>query len=70
MTWEQFRRTTAPEHAEASWEHLYRSQYLTIEKARTLLGYAPRYEPEAAVLESVRWLIDHEELKVAGPLSV
>ena len=70
VTWEQFRRTTAPEHAEASWEHLHRSQYLAIEKARTLLGYAPRYEPEAAVLESVRWLIDHEELKVAGPLTV
>ncbi|MFF7640130.1 NAD-dependent epimerase/dehydratase family protein [Streptomyces canus] len=53
----------APEHAEASWEHLHRSQCLTIKTARTLLGYAPRYEPEAAVLESVRRLIDHGELK-------
>jgi nucleoside-diphosphate-sugar epimerase len=70
VTWEEFRGTTAPEHAEASWEHLHRSQYFTIEKARTLLGYAPRYEPEAAVRESVRWLIDHGELKVAGPLDV
>ncbi|WP_328744841.1 NAD(P)-dependent oxidoreductase [Streptomyces sp. NBC_00285] len=69
VTWEQFRGTTAPEHAEASWEHLSRSQCLSIEKARALIGYAPRYEPETAVLESVRWLIDHEELKVAGALS-
>ncbi|MFF0013749.1 NAD-dependent epimerase/dehydratase family protein [Streptomyces sp. NPDC005374] len=68
VTWERFRRTTAPEHAEASWEHLYRSHCFTIEKASTLLGYTPRYEPEAAVLESVRWLIEHDELKVAGPL--
>ncbi|MFE7276019.1 NAD-dependent epimerase/dehydratase family protein [Streptomyces sp. NPDC057623] len=68
VTWEDFRRTTSPEHAGSSWEHLHRSHCLTIEKARTRLAYAPRYEPEAAVLESVRWLIDHDELKVAGPL--
>lgn len=36
----------------------------------TLLGYAPRYEPEAAVLESVRWLVDHDELRVACPANV
>ncbi|GIH94187.1 NAD-dependent epimerase/dehydratase family protein [Planobispora siamensis] len=68
VTWEQFRRTTTPEHAETSWEHLHRSHCLTIGKAETLLGYAPRYEPEAAVLESVRWLIEHDELEVARPL--
>ncbi|MFM9607520.1 NAD-dependent epimerase/dehydratase family protein [Streptomyces niveiscabiei] len=68
VTWEEFRTTTTPEHARNSWEHLHRSHCLTIEKARTLIGYAPRYEPEAAVLESVRWLIDHDRLKVAAPL--
>lgn len=67
VTWDRFRGITPPEHAENSWEHLHRSHCLTIEKARTLLGYTPRYEPEAAVLESVRWLIDHDELKVAAP---
>lgn len=70
VTWEEFRQTTTPEHAEMSWEHLYRSHCFSIEKARTLLGYAPRYEPQAAVLESVRWLIDHEKLEVARPLTV
>ncbi|WP_433341641.1 NAD-dependent epimerase/dehydratase family protein [Micromonospora sp. CA-111912] len=70
VTWEEFRQTTTPEHAELSWEHLYRSHCFSIEKARTLLGYAPRYEPQAAVLESVRWLIDHDELEVARPLTV
>ncbi|MDH6611977.1 nucleoside-diphosphate-sugar epimerase [Streptomyces sp. SAI-208] len=70
VTWEEFRGTTSPEHAGTSWEHLHRSQYLSIEKARNLLGYAPHHEPEDAVLESVRWLIEHGELKVAGPLVV
>ncbi|HTJ70679.1 MAG TPA: NAD-dependent epimerase/dehydratase family protein [Actinospica sp.] len=68
VTWDQFRQTTSPEHADASWEHLYRSHYCAIDKARTLLDYAPRYEPDAAVLESVRWLIEHDELNVARPL--
>jgi hypothetical protein len=35
-----------------------------------VLGYAPRYEPEQAVLESVRWLIENNELRVATPLTV
>ena len=68
VTWDQFRQTTTPEHAEASWEHLHRSHCFSIEKARTLLDYTPRYEPETAVLESVRWLIEHDQLPVASPL--
>ncbi|MBP2324880.1 nucleoside-diphosphate-sugar epimerase [Kibdelosporangium banguiense] len=68
VTWDHFRRSTTPEYAEAAWDHLLRSHCLTIEKAIKLLGYAPRYEPEEAVLESVRWLIEHDQLSVAGPL--
>ncbi|WP_066365615.1 NAD-dependent epimerase/dehydratase family protein [Herbidospora mongoliensis] len=70
VTWEEFRRDTPAEHAEASWEHLHRSHVCSIGKARTLLGYAPNHQPQDAVLESVRRLIDHDELKVAGPLIV
>ncbi|MGK5684207.1 NAD-dependent epimerase/dehydratase family protein [Actinoplanes sp. URMC 104] len=68
VTWDEFRRGAGEEAAQASWEHLVRSHYFSIDKARTLLGYAPRYEPEEAVLESVRWLVEHDRLEVAGPL--
>ena len=44
-----------------------RNHCLTIEKAKSLLGYAPRYEPEQAVHESLRWLVDHGQLKVSSP---
>ncbi|EWM11862.1 NAD(P)-dependent oxidoreductase [Kutzneria sp. 744] len=64
VSWEEFRRSTDPEHADVSWGHLFRSQVCSIEKATRLLGYTPRYEPEAAVLESLRWLIDHGQLDV------
>ena len=70
VTWEQFRRSTTPEHADASWEHLSRSHCASIDKAIRLLGFAPRYEPDEAVRESVQWLIEHDELRVARPLSV
>jgi nucleoside-diphosphate-sugar epimerase len=66
--WDAFGAATPAEHADASWGHLDRSQCFTIEKARRLLDYAPRYEPEAAVLESLRWLIDHGELDAGAPL--
>ena len=66
--WEEFRRSTPPEHAEASWGHLHRSQCFSIDKARSVLGYAPRYQPEDAILESIRWLAEHGRLEVANPL--
>lgn len=69
VTWDAF-RAADPDAAETSWQHLVRDHYFSIGKARTVLGYAPRYEPEDAVLESVRWLIEHDQLEVAGPLKV
>lgn len=70
ITWEQFRAETTSENADGSWGHLQRNHVLSIEKSRALLGYAPAWEPEDAILESVRWLIEHGELTVENPLLV
>ncbi len=70
VSWAEFRSGTTPELADSSWEHLSRSQFASIDKARTRLGYAPAFEPECAVLDGVRWLINHHRLDVAGPLVV
>jgi nucleoside-diphosphate-sugar epimerase len=70
VSWAEFRSGTTAEFADASWGHLSRSQYASIEKARTLLGYAPAFEPEAAVLDGIRWLIDHDRLQVANHLVI
>lgn len=70
VTWEHFRESTTPEYAESSWGHLYRSHCFTIEKAKSLLGYVPRYEPEQAVLESITLLMERGQLRVANPLNV
>ncbi|HST63957.1 MAG TPA: NAD(P)-dependent oxidoreductase [Mycobacteriales bacterium] len=70
VTWEEFRSRTDADAADASWQHLSRNHYFSIDKARRLLGYAPRYEPEAAILESLRWLLTHNELQLPTPLTV
>jgi len=70
VSWAEFRSGTTAAYADSSWQHLSRSQYASIEKARTLLSYTPAYEPEAAVLDGIRWLIDHDRLKVANRLIV
>lgn len=70
VSWERFREDTSREYAESSWGHLYRSQCFSIGKAASVLGYAPRYEPEQAIFESIQWLVDHEQLHVARPLAI
>lgn len=57
--WDEYRTHTAAEHAEASWEHLHRSQVCSIDKARLRLGYAPAYSSLDAAHQSVTWLADH-----------
>jgi nucleoside-diphosphate-sugar epimerase len=47
----------APEDAQATWEHIARSPSHSIDKARRLLGYEPRYSSLQAVEEAVTWLI-------------
>jgi nucleoside-diphosphate-sugar epimerase len=63
---EEFSAQTSAEHAEASWEHISRSHSVSIEKARRMLGYTPRYTSLQAVSEGLQWLIDDGQLEVGG----
>ena len=49
----EWARAVAAEDAQATWEHIMRSPCHSIEKARRLIGYAPRYSSLQAVRESV-----------------
>ncbi len=57
LPYEQWKTGQAKEDAEATWEHIARSPCHAIDKARTRLGYAPRYTSLEAVKESVTALI-------------
>jgi nucleoside-diphosphate-sugar epimerase len=62
VSWPEFDETTSPENAAASREHLQRSHVMSIEKARTVLDYAPRYSSFETVREAVDWLVAHEQI--------
>ena len=56
LPWEEWKKTVTPEDAAATWDHIAHSPNCSIEKARRLIGYEPRYGSLEAVCESVDWL--------------
>jgi nucleoside-diphosphate-sugar epimerase len=66
VEWDAFERRVGPEHAAATRDHIDRSITASIERACSILGYAPRYSSLEALHESLRWLVEHGEADVAG----
>lgn len=66
VSWSEFRDRVDPDQAEISWQHLSRSQVGSIEKARRLLGYHPRYSSLATARQALGWLADHGQIDLAG----
>jgi nucleoside-diphosphate-sugar epimerase len=56
VDWGQFERRVGAEHAEATREHVARSIAASIDRARDVLGYRPRYSSLQALRESLGWL--------------
>jgi nucleoside-diphosphate-sugar epimerase len=56
VDWPEFERRVGAGHATATREHVGRSIAASIDRARAVLGYAPRYSTLQALEESVRWL--------------
>ncbi|SEB08731.1 NAD-dependent epimerase/dehydratase family protein [Leifsonia sp. 21MFCrub1.1] len=63
---ERFAEIVGAEHSAATWEHISRSPSASIDKARRVLGYEPRYSSLEAVAEALQWLIAHAEVDVEG----
>jgi nucleoside-diphosphate-sugar epimerase len=53
---DDFARTTSPENAETTFEHIARSHSMSIAKARDLLGYSPAHTSLEALREAIGWL--------------
>jgi len=62
--WPQWKDAHSEEEARATWDHIAHSPNCSIDKARRLIGYQPRYTSFEAVKESVAWLIDQGTVKV------
>jgi len=64
LPWEQWKDTVPAEEANTTWSHIAHSPGCSIEKARRLLQYEPRYTSLEAIHEALRWLIDNGKLVV------
>ena len=57
LPWQEWRSSFSEKDAATTWDHIAHSPNCSIQKARALLGYEPRYSSLGAVQESVRWLM-------------
>jgi len=57
LPWEEWRQGVSEREAAVTLDHISHSPNCSIEKARQLIGYAPRYGSMEAVQESVSWLV-------------
>jgi nucleoside-diphosphate-sugar epimerase len=64
--WLEFERRVGAEHAAVTREHVGRSIAASIDRAREVLGYRPRYSPLDALHESLRWLSTNGHVDVGN----
>jgi nucleoside-diphosphate-sugar epimerase len=64
LPWEAWKKTVSEEEAQATWDHIAHSPNCSIEKARRLLRYEPRYTSMQAVEESVSWLVQEKIISI------
>jgi nucleoside-diphosphate-sugar epimerase len=64
LPWEEWRQTVSEKDAEVTWGHIARSPNCSIEKARRLLQYEPRYRSTEAVREAVFAMIENKVIEI------
>ncbi len=64
VDWAEFERRVGAEHAEVSREHVARGIAASIDRAREVLGYRPRFSSLDALHESLRWLVANGHVDV------
>src|SRR5665213_201539 len=64
LPWQEWRTTVSEAEAAKTWDHIARSPNCSIEKARRLIDYQPRYRSLEAVRESVMWLVANGVISV------
>ena len=66
VDWPEFERRAGPGPAGTTREHTDRSITASIDRARQVLGYAPRYSSLDALHEALTWLAAHDQADVGG----
>jgi nucleoside-diphosphate-sugar epimerase len=63
VDWAEFERRVGAEHAGATRAHVGRGIAASIERAKAVLGYAPRYSVLQALREAVAWLAEDGQVR-------
>jgi nucleoside-diphosphate-sugar epimerase len=66
VDWTEFEQRVSAEHAGATREHTFRGITASIDRAREVLGYAPRYSSLDALHEALTWLVANDQADVGG----
>ena len=66
VDWDEYGRRVGPGHAETTREHTFRGITASIDRARQVLGYAPRYSTLEALNEALAWLAASGQVDVGG----
>jgi nucleoside-diphosphate-sugar epimerase len=64
MGWENWRVTVSEGDAQATYDHIAHSPNASIDKARRLIDYQPRYTSLQAIFEALDWLIADGQLHI------
>lgn len=64
LPFDKWKETVTEDYAEATYSHITHSPNCSIEKAKRLLDYQPRYSSFEAITEAVGWLVEQDEIKV------
>ncbi|HYA45655.1 MAG TPA: NAD-dependent epimerase/dehydratase family protein [Acidimicrobiales bacterium] len=64
LPWETWAAGWSQSDADTTWEHIARSPSISIDKAKNLLGYQPRYGSLEAVFEAVAWLVSTGQIDI------
>ena len=64
LPWDTWRLNVTEDEAVMTLGHILRSHNCSIEKAKRLLGYQPRFSSLEAVQQSVSWLIDNHCIEI------
>ncbi|MEV6849430.1 NAD-dependent epimerase/dehydratase family protein [Actinoplanes sp. NPDC051411] len=66
VDWPEFERRTGPAQAATTRDHIERGITASIDRAREVLGYRPRFSSLETLHEAVRWLAAHGQVDVGG----
>ena len=64
VSWDEFSASVNEADAKATYDHIVRSPNASIEKARRLIDYQPRYSSLQAVFEALDWLVAHDKVVI------